>query len=280
MQSALVYAHAGVYYLQEPSTFEVTSEGAVFPSASDTQQAGSGVTITVPKGAVPEGVSTSLEVATCLNIGPVEYPEGVVPVSPILKLHPKEQFDLEECITVTLPHALSKGADIREVGVMKAADEHHQFQLQDCAETNVKLEERDGLGVATFSLKHFCYVQLYNKVTKESVNKALYCICPVLPETSDIPINGEPLTFYFCVTYRIEACLNAIEEQCRDISKLKKHKHRLDHDKIKKITFKPNSQISIQASCSRPTTGSGWEWNDIFTQDGRGVCWLQFQKLI
>ena len=273
MQSAILYARSGVYYLQEPSTFEITSEGAVFPSASDTQQAGSGVTITVPKGAVPEGVSASLEVATCLNIGPVEYPEGIIPISPILKLHPKEQLVLKERITVTLPHALSKGADATEVGVMKATDEHYQFQLQ---KTNVKLEERDGCGVATFLLEHFCYVQLYSEVTDKSVNKALYCVCPVLPETSDIPMNGEPLTFYFCITYRIKACLEAIEKQCHDISKLKKHKHRLDHDKRKNFAFKPNSQISIRASCSRPTTGTGWKWNDIYTQDGRVVSRLKF----
>lgn len=67
--------------------------------------------------------------------------------------------------------------------------------------------------------------------------------------------------------------VQAIEDQCKNIAKLKEHGHELVEDKLQPFLFKPEAN-SISATCTRPKQKSGWEWRNLNGE--RGVsCTLQ-----
>ncbi len=175
---------------------DITSAGAMYPTVKD-QKTAFGVNFEVPKGAVPTDAATSLEVAVCLSIGSSQYPEDTTPISPVLQLHPKENFKLLQPITVTMPHILSEPSDI---GVMKVVTTEDRFEKID---TEITLGNKDGHGTATFSLEHFCYIQLYTKLTPDTTKTIRYCIFPVLPRK--VPFDGS-FMLYFCISYHMKEC--------------------------------------------------------------------------
>ena len=63
------------------------------------------ITVTIPKGAIPEGLIVHFELAVSLQ-GPFKFHDNTRPISPILWLCPQEEFEFQKPFKVILPHTL------------------------------------------------------------------------------------------------------------------------------------------------------------------------------
>ncbi|XP_064383738.1 uncharacterized protein LOC135332284 isoform X4 [Halichondria panicea] len=242
-------------YVQPPTLFEVSSEGGTC-SLKDLN-----VTIKIPQGAVPPGVKAYFRVAVCLGSGQSVYPAGAIPISAVFLLQMTNGVELQEPVRISLPHFLSDPAKVGEMGVMKAPHDESgppKFIEQPCKVTPV-----DGHEIATFSIQHFCYLQLYTKAKSEEALEFRYCICPVLPLFSNMPL-GTPFFMYFCLTYFDPTFLMALDSQCETVPRLKNH--RVDKDRIIQFTASHSLRVStVKYKVNKPQRNSGWQWDVSYT---------------
>ena len=73
--------------------------------------------------------------------------------------------------------------------------------------------------------------------------------------------------------------VQAIEDQCKNIAKLKEHGHELVEDKLQPFLFKPEAN-SISATCTRPKQKSGWEWRNLNGERGVSLVYYTSHVLL
>ena len=168
--------------------------------------------VEVPKGAVPKGMSVTLEIGVAL-FGAFLFPVGMKAVSPILWLctHPK-QFMFHLPIEVKLPHCLQLTglADITslQLGFLKGghnSDDKGNIPFRYSG--RAKFQPRSSYGA--IRTKHLCYLCLTaNYTSPQFCPRTLFCLIRVVPR----PI--------YCRTWDINFCVSMFLKTCIEVSSL------------------------------------------------------------
>ena len=179
-----------------------------------------GLCVSIPEGAVPEGLILHLEVGMCLH-GPFKFPANTSSIAPILLLYPQENITLQKCIKITLPHIIdcAQESDVETLGiqVVKAdhilgayPETHLPFSFVD-TDSKIVFEQigqnENFQNYATFSLTHFCFLSLrVNKKMKSEVAKRkAFCVSPLYP--TRVTAATPAFTYHFPITYYMDPWL-------------------------------------------------------------------------
>ena len=160
--------------------------------------------VEVPKGAVPKGMSVTLEIGVAL-FGAFLFPVGMKAVSPILWLctQPKEfMFNLP--IEIKLPHCLqlTNLVDIAslQLGFLKGghnSDDNGNIPFRYSDQATFQPHSSYGI----IRTKHFCYLCLTAK-SPQFCSKALFYLIRVMPK----PICSRTWDINFCVVMFLNTC--------------------------------------------------------------------------
>lgn len=122
-----------------------------------------GIHIIIPHGAVPEGVTLTIEVGIMLN-GPFIFPDKTKVVSPVLWVCFADYltFQLQKPVSITLPHFLDLSFDsdiaLLRPHFMKASHglkQSEQFIFHPMDQSEAIFPSK--CSSATVKTKHFCY---------------------------------------------------------------------------------------------------------------------------
>lgn len=170
-----------------------------------------GVHIVFPQGAVPEGVTVTIELDIMLN-GPFNFPDNVKVVSPILWVCVVDypNFRFQKPVFVTLPHFLDLSCDsdiaLLQPCFMKAG--HRQEQSEQLTFHPMDQSEAiyPALGSsATIKTDHFCYLCIAtNAPTPAIQSKIRYYFASWVPN-----LSGECQSWdvVFSISYLLPTCI-------------------------------------------------------------------------
>ena len=85
------------------------------------------ITLRVPPGAIPDGVTVHIEAGVALH-GPFQFPPGTRPISPIVWFCMQEDVPLQKPVEVILPHFLHQREHL-QLGFLKA--DHRNYTTDD-----------------------------------------------------------------------------------------------------------------------------------------------------
>lgn len=199
----------------------VNSQGKRYVSPAD------GYAFSIPPGTIPEGKTTMIfkhGIVPYGPFGPFKFPEGVVPVSAILYVHPTSDERLLKPIEIALPHIIQFGkADDRkhlQLSVFKAdcnnfrreknGKKIYNFEKAPCE--NLSLLTCRGFPYAKMSTQHCCYM-CYGVYRKEDTDDALFCLVEAIPRIAE----DSNRVIHFSVLFFLPTCLA--------VSHFKAHKH-------------------------------------------------------
>ena len=167
------------------------------------------ITLRVPPGAIPDGVTVHIETGVTLH-GPFQFPPGTRPISPIVWFCTQEGVPFLKPVEVILPHFLHNW-DGLQLGFLKA--DHSTFTTDDGEKRYIfqpvndpmelHLENVKGFGV--LSTKHFCFLCIQANITHDQLpSKAQYCLTKVTPDPW--PSMAISFPIHFCVTFLLPTC--------------------------------------------------------------------------
>ena len=150
------------------------------------------VTIIVPPGAVPTGLTAHIEVGIALH-GPFAFPKNYQPVSPVVWLCFQEDFELLLPLIIKLPHMVT---DTSKVPLTFAKANHCEYGYAYAKEkrlynfkrvvdgdsyfTNLTQENQNGYG--TLHVKHCCLYCIHAKITPALAKSSGYCLHTLIEE--------------------------------------------------------------------------------------------------
>ena len=192
-----------VPYMDPVEIVQCDSTGGVFYSSAHD------FGFTIPEGAIPEGDSINIEVGITLT-GPFDFPQGIKPVSPIVKLCVQQQpnYLFLKPVEVVLPHYFNLTGDEDsselQIGFLKAGhalngNQEYKFQQIAIGLSNTHFKHEYGI----LQTNHFCLLCIGGGVTREDTAKALFYLvgyCKIMPDPTMWKV-------YFCVTYFLKTCL-------------------------------------------------------------------------
>lgn len=194
-----------VKFVEPLSVFSCGHSGGVFHSKSND------VTITIPEGAIPSGVShANIEFGVAL-VGPFDMPqgnvEGVIPVSPFVWIY-TDTILFSKPITVIVPHFISCDTkqDHAALTFLKTDlqylrfDDDGRFHLARCEEGESKFRPQSMKGSVTLQQSGFICVA--STMPNLALSKANYCLIMALPSQPT-----ESFEVAFCVTYLLQTCI-------------------------------------------------------------------------
>ena len=168
------------------------------------------ITIKIPEGATAGRETIHFEIAVVMY-GPFIFQQDCQPVSPILWLCiVEENYELKKPLQITLPHFLigvtEEKARLRSLTFAKAShtDRHPQgYDFHQSANhddnTFLSIGNRNYGILLTY---HCCFLCIQEKVTRESVFDAGYCLARV-----ESVISPQTYEVYFCAMYLLRTCL-------------------------------------------------------------------------
>lgn len=172
-----------------------------------------GITIKIPKGAIPKGKVVHIELAVTL-CGPFSFPNNTRPISPILWMCPQEKIEFKQPFEVTLPHILTRlnQKELAELGVGFAKADHDfsvpkngksvVFDFKPC---NIQNQEHKQ-GYSTLKSTHCCYLCLTaNDEDKRKLQEAV-AREEFLFSRYDYVTESSTFTTTFCVSYGLLTC--------------------------------------------------------------------------
>ena len=172
----------------------------------------SDVRVTIPPGAVPDGVVINIEMGVALY-GPFKFPDNHQQVSPILWFCIREDVQLLLPISFKLPHVVTDTSLIklffakanhteytydstmkREMFIFKTlTDEKSNF-------TNCNLAERES-GYGYLSAKHHCFLCIEAQISKKLALEKGFCLHTLIKK-----INSSSYNILFLCTYFLQTC--------------------------------------------------------------------------
>lgn len=181
-----------------------------------------GFTIKVPRAAVPKGLSLTIEVAVSLY-GPVEYPNGVQRVSPIIWVCVREieNFKFLKPVEISIQHCLklddtekneSLGLQFLKAGHTKNPSGNYVFLPSDGS-----IAPSSSADYLTLATDHFCLLCITSRVLPETFNRIQHCLSvftpqPFIPEQND--------TIYCYVSFFWNYCLETVDKRTANSHKL------------------------------------------------------------
>ena len=127
-----------------------------------------GISLILPKGALPDGVKLNVEVGSA-RLGPFSFPEGVSPVSPILWICPQQNIPLRKPMKITLLHMMLYDeetkiffmkADHRELYDCLTTESSHEFSMKTITH-DIIIKVNFDKHKALFILRGFATIALY-----------------------------------------------------------------------------------------------------------------------
>ena len=211
---------ASVPFLGQVEVLEFDSSGKEYKSSHH------GITITIPKGAIPQRETVHMEVAVAL-FGPFQFSDGRRPISPILWLCPQEDIIFQKPITIVLPHVLTDvcNKDVDSYGIQFAKADHQDYQATSTGrneyifkpyEAEVVLQANDGKHCAMLKADHCCFwcleMKKENKVAPEVARQMakkmgyfIHCVeCLLSPYHCISPPRD---VIHFCVSFMLPTCM-------------------------------------------------------------------------
>ena len=175
------------------------------------------ITLKIPKGAIPSGMTLHLEVAVALY-GPFQFPNGSHPISPILWLCIQENIScaLTKPFEIVLPHfinALDEGTGIQHPGITVAKADHKNYATDESGKKHYVFNRLDVAficikeGIQNYgilSTDHCCFYcltanELFNP---ELALKAGYCFWCI-----EKPLSGSRDKVFLCTTFFLKTCI-------------------------------------------------------------------------
>ena len=198
---------------------QCTHDGRHYYEAND-------FSLEIPEGAIPEGESITIDIGVALY-GPFQYPEGLIPVSPVfwLCVRDKKHFRFLKPVTVTIPHFLNlkNHNDIESLGLtfLKGDHEMNVQQMYDFrqAEGDIVIQPLQKYGA--LQTLHFCSLCLSSRNVLRSLEKAFYCMTAVIPHTFSTAQSSVALFF---VTLAQHTCLKKLDKLMHKIPEIKGHR--------------------------------------------------------
>ena len=179
------------------------------------------ITLRVPEGAIPDGVTVHIKAGVALH-GPFQFPPGTRPISPIVWFCMQENIPFEKPVEVLLPHFLRHWKNL-QLGFLKA---DHSTYTTDDGEKRYMFQHlndpmefcfENGRGFGVLSTKHFCSLCIHvSNITRDQlISKAQYCLTEVIPDPwPSMPID---VPLHFCVTFFLKTCFEVSNTLCYDI---------------------------------------------------------------
>ena len=158
------------------------------------------IEVTVPPGAIPEGIIVHIEMGVALY-GPFSFPENRQPVSPILWFSIKEDVELLLPITYKVPHVI---ADIGSVNLMFVKAKHtsrhrNHFTFEEIPDAEISTSEP---GYGSIISEHRCFLCIAAGKTKNLALKKKYSL-HVITKRKDSEI-------LLACTYFLKTCFEVI----------------------------------------------------------------------
>ena len=169
-----------------------------------------GISVTIPKNAIPEGQVVHFEIAVTLH-GPFTFTSDKRPISPLLWICTQERVKFKKPIEVKLPHFLTgltkNEAPKYGVGFAKAthftgAMKTPTFEFKPCHTKQQFVVDEHGT-YGTLQTTHCCFLCIEANHSKEMTLRAGYCL-------SRVEYRHSPSRYaiHFCATFLLDSCLN------------------------------------------------------------------------
>ena len=181
-----------------------------------------GLTLAIPKGAIADGDSLTIDVGVALH-GPFHYPKGTRPTSPVLWIcvRKNEFYQFKIPVEVTIQHFLNidSNDDVAVMGLCFVKANHE-------AKANGKYEFlrqhenqwfEPNTHYATLFTKHFCYQCIVGSISELTLRNSNFCLFGTLPKTF---VYDSPMYMFFFVTFFLHACLETVRRQIATIPEL------------------------------------------------------------
>ena len=211
---------APVPFLGQVKVLEFDSSGGEYESNHH------GITISVPKGAIPEGETVHVEVAVALY-GPFQFSDGKRPISPILWLCPQEDIIFQKPITIVLPHMLTDvcNKDVDNFGIQFAKADHTYYRATPTGKKEyifksytsaMALQANGGKQSAILKADHCCFwcLEMNNQsrvspeVARQIAKKMGYFVhCVECLQSPYRSISPPRDVIHFCVSFMLDTCM-------------------------------------------------------------------------
>ena len=203
---------AMVPFLDEVDVLKCDSSGKEFTNTDHD------ITLRVPEGAIPDGVTVHIEAGVALH-GPFQFPPGTRPISPIVWFCMQEDVPLLKPVEVILPHFLQHWKNL-QLGFLKA--DHSTYTTDDGEKRYMfrpvndpmEFHFENGRGFGVLSTKHFCSLCIHtSNITRDQlISEAQYCLTEVIPYSwPSMPID---VPLHFCVTFFLKTCFEVSNTDC------------------------------------------------------------------
>lgn len=168
-----------------------------------------GISVTIPKNAIPEGQVIHFEIAITLH-GPFVFANGKRPISPILWICTQENVKLKKLIDVKLPHFLhglsESEAQHYDVSFAKAthskrATNIESFEFTPCRTKQEFINEEEG-SYGALKIDHCCFMCIEAEHTRDLALRAGYCLSRV-----EYRLSPSRYAIHFCATFMLKSCL-------------------------------------------------------------------------
>ena len=172
------------------------------------------ITLRVPEGAIPDGVTVHIKAGVALH-GPFLFPPGTRPISPIVWFCMQEGIPFLKPVEVILPHFLHNWKNL-QLGFLKADhstyttdDGEKRYMFRPVNDT-MEFHFENGRGFGVLSTKHFCSLCIHtSNITRDQlISEAQYCLTEVIPDPwPAMPID---VPLHFCVTFFLKTCFEVV----------------------------------------------------------------------
>ena len=168
------------------------------------------IMVRIPEDAIPEGKSIKIKIGVMLH-GPFRFPQDIRPVSPIVCLCVEQQpfFRFSKFVEVILPHYLhltsEKECRSPQLSFMKASHNPNQYGRYEFHQVSGETVFQPHQHYATLFTHHFCFMCITEEITRDSTDRAEYCLIRVIPDP--IPLSEPSWMAYFCVAFFLPTCI-------------------------------------------------------------------------
>lgn len=208
-----------------------------------------GFAIKVPRAAVSKGVRLTIEVAVSLY-GPVQYPDGVQRVSPIIWVcvRERENFHFQKPVEITIQHCLkldstenheSLGLQFLKAGHTKNHSGNYVFLPSDGS-----IAPGCSTDYLTLATDHFCLLCVAACIPHEALDRTQYCLSVFNPQPF-IPDENDTIHCY--VSFFLNLCLDTIDKRTQKSHKL-----------IQRQKFSLNNQLGKRSLQIQYTDPENW----------------------
>ena len=171
----------------------------------------------IPEGAIPEGVSVTIDIGVALY-GP-QYPKGLGSVSPVfwVCVRGHEHFHFRKPVKITIEHCLSldRDTDTHSLGLtfLKAGHILNSAGKFELHSADGAQEFQSDLSHGTLTTDHFCFLCIEAKDDHETAKRNGYFL--IRAHVNPILARGIHAIEFF-VTLKLKCCIETVKIQCRD----------------------------------------------------------------